>query len=147
MSDSRASLKRGLVIICIFQPKISLPLTLNVIVDFSLLMLLLSSSTQHLLDPIYTKNCSSSFHIHSFFVASQMTRDFYPVVIVGAGPSGIAFGCQLKRKLQIDDFRIFERQTGIGGIYFLERQKWFSSLRLSIGTWRSNRYPGVVSIA
>lgn len=49
---------------------------------------------------------------------------YYPVVIVGAGESGIAMGCQLKEVLGFDQFRIFERQSGIGG------------------TWWINRYPG-----
>ncbi|KAF2433927.1 FAD/NAD(P)-binding domain-containing protein [Tothia fuscella] len=50
---------------------------------------------------------------------------YYPVVIIGAGESGIAAACQLKEKLGFDQFRIFERQSGIGG------------------TWWINRYPGV----
>ncbi|KKA25636.1 Uncharacterized protein T310_0365 [Rasamsonia emersonii CBS 393.64] len=50
---------------------------------------------------------------------------YYPVVIVGAGESGIAMGCRLKEALGFDQFRIFERQSGIGG------------------TWWINRYPGV----
>lgn len=50
---------------------------------------------------------------------------YYPVVIVGAGESGIAMGCQLIRKLGFDQFRIFDRQAGLGG------------------TWWINRYPGV----
>ncbi|USP74246.1 hypothetical protein yc1106_01520 [Curvularia clavata] len=50
---------------------------------------------------------------------------YYPVVIVGAGASGIAMACQLKEQLGFDQFRVFERQTGIGG------------------TWWINRYPGV----
>lgn len=50
---------------------------------------------------------------------------YYPVVIVGAGESGIAMGCRLKEELGFDQFRIFDRQAGIGG------------------TWWINRYPGV----
>ncbi|KAI9677020.1 MAG: hypothetical protein M1817_006859 [Caeruleum heppii] len=50
---------------------------------------------------------------------------YYPVLIVGAGESGIALGCRLKEKLGFDQFRIFDRQAGIGG------------------TWWINRYPGV----
>ena len=50
---------------------------------------------------------------------------FYPVLIVGAGESGIAMGCRLKEVLGFDQFRIFDRQAGIGG------------------TWWINRYPGV----
>lgn len=50
---------------------------------------------------------------------------YYPVIVVGAGESGIAMGCQLKEQLRgFDQFRIFERQSGIGG------------------TWWINRYPG-----
>jgi len=50
---------------------------------------------------------------------------YYPVIIVGAGASGIAAACRLKDKLGFDQFRVFDRQAGIGG------------------TWWINRYPGV----
>lgn len=50
---------------------------------------------------------------------------YYPVAIIGAGESGIAMGCRLKEILGTDQFRIFDRQSGIGG------------------TWWINRYPGV----
>lgn len=50
---------------------------------------------------------------------------YYPIVIIGAGESGISMGCRLKQVLGFDQFRIFERQAGIGG------------------TWWINRYPGV----
>ncbi|KAF3067905.1 Baeyer-Villiger monooxygenase [Trichoderma lentiforme] len=50
---------------------------------------------------------------------------FYPMVILGAGMGGIGMACQLKDKLGFDQFRLFERQSGIGG------------------TWWINRYPGV----
>lgn len=54
---------------------------------------------------------------------SQQLR--FPVVILGAGESGIAAGCLLKKKLGLSDFKIFDRQGGIGG------------------AWWINRYPGV----
>ncbi|KAF2401249.1 FAD/NAD(P)-binding domain-containing protein [Trichodelitschia bisporula] len=50
---------------------------------------------------------------------------YYPVVVVGAGESGVATAWKLKRELGFDQFRVFERQSGIGG------------------TWWINRYPGV----
>ena len=50
---------------------------------------------------------------------------YYPIIIIGAGETGIAMGCQLKQQLGFDQFRIFERQSHLGG------------------TWYSNRYPGV----
>jgi cation diffusion facilitator CzcD-associated flavoprotein CzcO len=50
---------------------------------------------------------------------------YYPVVVIGAGESGIAMGCRLKQVLGFDQFRIFDRQSGVGG------------------TWWINRYPGV----
>ena len=39
---------------------------------------------------------------------------YIPIVIVGAGESGIAMGCRLKEKLGFDQFRIFDRQAGPG---------------------------------
>ena len=50
---------------------------------------------------------------------------YYPIIIVGAGESGIALACRLKEKLGFDQFRMFDRQSGLGG------------------TWWINRYPGV----
>ncbi|MCJ1475616.1 hypothetical protein MMC13_004279 [Lambiella insularis] len=44
------------------------------------------------------------------------SRAYYPVLIVGAGAGGIALGCRLKEKLGFDQFRIFDRQAGIGGV-------------------------------
>ena len=39
----------------------------------------------------------------------------YPLLIVGAGESGLGLGCQLKRKFGMDNFKIVDRQSGIGG--------------------------------
>ncbi|KAL3457752.1 hypothetical protein BJX64DRAFT_302383 [Aspergillus heterothallicus] len=49
----------------------------------------------------------------------------YPILIIGAGISGIAAACQLKEKLGLTDFLVLEQQGGVGG------------------TWWSHRYPGV----
>lgn len=40
---------------------------------------------------------------------------YYPVLVIGAGESGLAMGCRLKQKFGFDQFRIFDRQSGIGG--------------------------------
>lgn len=40
---------------------------------------------------------------------------YYPVVVIGAGASGIAMGHNLKHKLGLEQFAVFERQSGIGG--------------------------------
>jgi cation diffusion facilitator CzcD-associated flavoprotein CzcO len=50
---------------------------------------------------------------------------YYPVLIVGAGESGIAMGCRLRQALGCDQFRIFERRSALGG------------------TWHTNQYPGI----
>jgi cation diffusion facilitator CzcD-associated flavoprotein CzcO len=50
---------------------------------------------------------------------------YYPIAIIGAGESGIAMGCRLRSVLGFDQFRIFERQSGLGG------------------TWKANTYPGI----
>ncbi len=42
---------------------------------------------------------------------------YYPVLIVGAGESGIAMGCRLKEVLAFDQFHIVDRQSGIGGTW------------------------------
>ncbi|ETN46518.1 uncharacterized protein HMPREF1541_00703 [Cyphellophora europaea CBS 101466] len=50
---------------------------------------------------------------------------YYPVVIIGAGESGIAMGCRLRQVLGFDQFRIFDRRPELAG------------------TWTSNVYPGI----
>ena len=55
---------------------------------------------------------------------SKDAYTYYPILIVGAGESAIALGARLKEE-GFDQFRLFERQAGIGG------------------TWWINRYPGV----
>jgi cation diffusion facilitator CzcD-associated flavoprotein CzcO len=47
------------------------------------------------------------------------------VIIIGAGPSGIAMAHTLKHKLGFNDFTVYEKLGGVGG------------------TWRTNTYPGV----
>lgn len=66
---------------------------------------------------------SNSIHVVNGYDKDAYT--YYPVIIVGAGESGIAMGCRLKEQLGFDQFRIFDRQAGMGG------------------TWWINRYPGV----
>lgn len=39
---------------------------------------------------------------------------YYPIIIIGAGISGIGCACQLERKLRFHQFMIFEGQGGIG---------------------------------
>ncbi|KAJ5810952.1 Transcription factor [Penicillium robsamsonii] len=67
---------------------------------------------------------SSIARIHKRHAYSKDAHTYYPVLIVGAGESGVAMGCRLKEVLGTDQFRIFDRQSGIGG------------------TWWINRYPG-----
>ncbi|RKL26883.1 hypothetical protein BFJ70_g11756 [Fusarium oxysporum] len=47
------------------------------------------------------------------------------VIIIGGGFGGVAMACQLKTKLRCTDFCVLERQSGIGG------------------TWWINTYPGI----
>ncbi|OAG37336.1 hypothetical protein AYO21_08413 [Fonsecaea monophora] len=50
---------------------------------------------------------------------------YFPVLIIGAGESGIAMGCKLRQELGCDQFRIVERKSALGG------------------TWYTNQYPGI----
>lgn len=45
---------------------------------------------------------------------------YYPVVIVGAGETGIACAYKLK-KAGYDQFRVFDRQAGVGGTWWINR--------------------------
>lgn len=47
---------------------------------------------------------------------------YVPIAIIGAGESGIAMGCRLKEALGFDQFRIFERQSGVGGTWYINRK-------------------------
>jgi cation diffusion facilitator CzcD-associated flavoprotein CzcO len=55
----------------------------------------------------------SAIHIKNGYDLNAVT--YYPVLIIGAGAAGIALGCQLKEQLGFDQFRIFDRQAGLGG--------------------------------
>lgn len=70
-------------------------------------------------------NLSNSIHYVPGNGSDKGDYTFYPILIIGAGESGIAAGCRLRAKLGFDQFRIFDRQAGIGG------------------TWWINKYPGV----
>jgi cation diffusion facilitator CzcD-associated flavoprotein CzcO len=63
--------------------------------------------------------------IHRVNRHEEGSYTYYPIVVIGAGESGIAMGCQLRSQLGFDQFRIFERKSGIGG------------------TWYTNQYPGI----
>jgi cation diffusion facilitator CzcD-associated flavoprotein CzcO len=72
---------------------------------------------------------------------------YYPVVVIGAGASGIAMGHNLKHNLGLEQFAIFERQSGIGGILLNHTiHSTYFLLIFRLGTWWSNQYPGVVSL-
>ena len=65
-------------------------------------------------DPVPVANMSkfgNSIKVFDGYEKNAYT--YYPVVIVGAGESGIAMGCQLKEQLGFDQFRIFERGSGV----------------------------------
>jgi hypothetical protein len=56
---------------------------------------------------------------------------YYPVVIVGAGESGIAMAHKLKVDLKFDQFRIFDRQSGLGGTWWINR---YPAVAVDVGT-------------
>ena len=58
-------------------------------------------------------NTPSTIHIENGYQKDAVT--YYPVVIIGAGAAGIGMACQLKEQLGFDQFRLFDRQAGIGG--------------------------------
>ena len=46
---------------------------------------------------------------------------YYPVVVVGAGLAGVAMAYRLQVDMKFDQFRIFERQAGVGGTWWINR--------------------------
>lgn len=65
-------------------------------------------------------------HSTNLNIREQKGFTYIPVIIIGAGAAGISMGCRLKSELKFDQFRIFDRLSGIGG------------------TWHINNYPGIV---
>lgn len=58
---------------------------------------------------------SAHFKTHKMTSKDRLSNsDYFPVIIIGAGLSGIAAGCQLKTKLGLGRFRIYDRNDGIG---------------------------------
>ncbi|KAJ6021061.1 hypothetical protein N7540_006565 [Penicillium herquei] len=55
---------------------------------------------------------------------SYNSKPFTKVAVIGAGFSGLAMACQLRRKLNCDDYLIFDRSSAPGG------------------AWWANKYPG-----
>jgi len=51
--------------------------------------------------PVHDKN---TIHLANGYQKDAYT--YFPILIVGAGESGIALGCRLKEKLGFDQFRI-----------------------------------------
>lgn len=54
-------------------------------------------------------------------MASGTFCSFPKVIIVGAGFSGLAMACQLKRELKCDDFVIYDRDAGFGGTWLANK--------------------------
>ncbi|GCB21930.1 uncharacterized monooxygenase y4iD [Aspergillus awamori] len=57
-------------------------------------------------------------------ISASTTDTFTQVIIIGAGMSGLATACQLKKQLCCEDFVIYDRTPSFGG------------------TWYFNKYPG-----
>ncbi|KAL8654044.1 MAG: hypothetical protein Q9226_003589 [Calogaya cf. arnoldii] len=54
----------------------------------------------------------NNIHVQNGYGKDAYT--YYPVLIIGAGESGIAMGWRLKEKVGCSQFRIFDRQSGVG---------------------------------
>jgi ribulose 1,5-bisphosphate synthetase/thiazole synthase len=72
-------------------------------------------------DPTVRYRTLKSDKIHRIHGYGNDGYTYYPAVIIGAGESGLAMACQLKDKLGIDQFKIIERQSGLGGTWWINR--------------------------
>lgn len=59
-------------------------------------------------------------------MATPTQLPFIPVIIIGAGFSGLAMGAQLKRRFNfgIEDYVIYERDPDYGGTWFANKCKY-----------------------
>ncbi|MCJ1318675.1 hypothetical protein MMC15_004005 [Xylographa vitiligo] len=89
-------------------------------------------------------NLSSTVHIDHAFDKDSVV--YYPVLVVSAGAAGVALGCRLKEKLGSDQFRIFDRQSGIGGTWWINRYQGVAvdvpSVLYSYSCAPNNRWTG-----
>ena len=77
-----------------------------------LVLLLLIENPSHLTSLLLDHGKMSGESNHAFKADGEIVS--YPILIIGAGISGIAAGCQVKRTLGIKDFVIFDKNSGIG---------------------------------
>lgn len=54
---------------------------------------------------------------HPALDEKAVERNHYPVAIIGAGATGLAMGYRLKEEFGLNDFKIYDRQSGIGGTF------------------------------
>lgn len=45
------------------------------------------------------------------------TETYTPVIVIGAGFSGLIVACQLQRKLHLDDYAVYDRAPDFGGTW------------------------------
>jgi len=72
-------------------------------------------------------------------------KPYTPVIIIGAGFSGLITACQLQRKLNLTDYTIYERSNDYGGTWSantckysnLQSPSYFSKPQLTCSTYRS----------
>jgi ribulose 1,5-bisphosphate synthetase/thiazole synthase len=57
--------------------------------------------------------------VHGYDTKNGYT--YYPVVVVGAGLAGVAMAHRLQVDMKFDQFRVFERQAGVGGTWWINR--------------------------
>lgn len=55
--------------------------------------------------------------IHRVHGYADNSYTYYPVVIIGSGESGICMAYKLKHRLGLHNFKIYDRQSGLGGTW------------------------------
>jgi cation diffusion facilitator CzcD-associated flavoprotein CzcO len=59
-----------------------------------------------------------SSHLKLSTMSTKTQRPFVPIIIIGAGFSGLAAACRLQQKFGFKDYQIYEKSANYGGTWW-----------------------------
>lgn len=81
---------------------------------------------------------NSNHSIAIFIMPVSDNRPFSKVIVIGAGFSGLATACQLQRKLNCDDYTIYDRSAAPGGAWWANKCQYTCQDYVSISNMASD---------